>query len=91
MIDYITFTDIKMFCDIWWKAPIIERDENNSIYSNEFFTFKLAEHESKEAIVCVIRTDNGVVSFLLDKILLDDSFIPECIIADTICRYLRKF
>lgn len=88
MIDYITFTDIKMFCDIWLKSTL--KDENNSIYSNEFFTFKIAEHDNKEAIVCVIRTDNGVVTFLLDNILLQNSFIPEAILADNICRYLRK-
>jgi len=88
MIDYITFTDIKMFCDIWWKASV--KDEENSIYSNEIFTFKIAEHDSREAIVVVIRTENGVVSFLIDKLLLRDSFIPEAILADNICRYLSK-
>ena len=88
MIDYITFTDIKMFCDIWWKALV--KDEENSIYSNEIFTFKIAEHDSREAIVVVIRTENGVVSFLIDKLLLRDSFIPEAILADNICRYLSK-
>lgn len=88
MIDYITFTDIKMFCDIWFKASV--KDEDNSLYSNEFFTFKIAEHDTANAIVVVLRTDNGVVSFLIDKILLEDSFIPESIIADNICRYLRK-
>ena len=75
MIDYITFTDIKMFGDIWFKASV---------------TFKIAEHDTANAIVVVLRTDNGVVSFLIDKILLEDSFIPESIIADNICRYLRK-
>lgn len=88
MIDYITFTDIKMFCDIWLKETF--KDENNSIYSNEVFTFKIAEHETANAIVCVIRTENGVVSFLIDKVLLETSFIPESILADNICRYLRK-
>jgi hypothetical protein len=90
MIDYITFTDIKMFVDIWWKAAILDRNEENSIYSNEFFTFKIAEHNNANAIVIVLRTDNGVVSFLIDNLLLEGSFIPESIIADNICRYLRK-
>ena len=88
MIDYITFTDIKMFVDIWWKSSI--KDENNSIYSNEVFTFKIAKHETADAIVVVLRTENGVVSFLIDNVLLESSFIPESIIADNICRYLRK-
>ena len=88
MIDYITFTDIRMFCDIWWKTKI--KDDENSIYSNEIFTFKIAEHETANAVVVVLRTENGVVSFLIDNVLLESSFIPESIIADNICRYLRK-
>ena len=55
MIDYITFTDIKMFCDIWLKAE--EKTDENSIYSNEIVTFKLAIHNEMTAYVCVMRSD----------------------------------
>lgn len=88
MIDYITFTDIKMFCDIWLKAE--EKTDENSIYSNEIVTFKLAIHNEMTAYVCVMRSDGNVITFLIERQMVDDSFIPESILADLICRQMRR-
>lgn len=88
MIDYITFTDIKMFCDIWLKVE--EKTDDNSIYSNEIVTFKLAIHNEMTAYVCVIRSGGNVLTFLIERQMVDDSFIPESILADLICRQMRR-
>ena len=88
IIDYITFTDVKMFCDIWFRSKL--KTDDNSIYSNSVFTFKLGIHDSYSAYVCVIRSSANVLTFLIERPMVDDSFIPESILADLICRQLRK-
>ena len=88
MFDYITFTDIKMFCDIWLKAE--EKTDENSIYSNEIVTFKLAIHNEMTAYVCVMRSDGNVITFMIERQMVDDSFIPDSILADLICRQMRR-